>query len=42
VLVKNFAASETFRTGSEVAGQQTGPILNGFYNRVMSMTPDLQ
>ena len=42
VLVKDFAASETFHTGADTAGQGTGSALNGLYARVMSMTPDLQ
>jgi hypothetical protein len=42
VLVKDFAASGTFRTGNDTAAQQTGSALDSFYSRVMSMTPDLQ
>jgi multidrug efflux pump subunit AcrA (membrane-fusion protein) len=42
VLVKDFAASETFHTGVDTTAQQTGTALGSFYSRVMSMAPDLQ
>jgi hypothetical protein len=42
VLVKDFAASETFHTGADTAGQGTGSALDSLYSRVMSMSPDLQ
>lgn len=42
VLVKDFAASETFHTGTDTAAQQTGAVLNGFFGRVQAMAPDLQ